>query len=116
VQKLTYHDKASNTKNFKNKIIEEETDRKCWLCKQHEDIIDHIISGCPILARNECLTRHDNVCVHLRCLVYKALGIERTDKWYAHTNQYVKMKTLQCFGIKGYTETEKLKVIGQIDN
>jgi len=66
------------------------------------------------LAKNDYLMRHDKVRAHLHYSVYKALGIERTDKWYAHTNQYVKMKTLQCFGMKGYKETEKLQLIGQI--
>ena len=30
----------------------------------HADIIDHIISACPILATEEYIQRHDRVCVH----------------------------------------------------
>jgi hypothetical protein len=49
------------------------------LCKQHEETIDHLTSGSPILAKNECLMRHDNVCAHLRYSICKALGIEMTN-------------------------------------
>ena len=33
-------DQAISTNYFKNKILKEETDSKCQLCKQHEEIID----------------------------------------------------------------------------
>jgi len=28
--------------------------------------------------------RHDKICTHLHYSIYKALGIETTDKWYTH--------------------------------
>ena len=46
--------------------------------------IDHLTSGCPILAKNEYLMRHDKECTHLHYSICKALGIETTDKWYTH--------------------------------
>jgi hypothetical protein len=46
-------DQAISTNYFKNKIVKEETDSKYRLCKQHEEIIDHLNSGCSILAKNE---------------------------------------------------------------
>ena len=57
---------------------------KCRLCKQHEKTIDHLTSGCPILVKSEYLTKHDKVSTHLHFSIYKALGIETTDKWYTH--------------------------------
>ena len=68
-----------STNCFKNKILKEETESKCRLCKQYETI-DHLTSGCPFLAKNEYLMRHDKVCSHLHYSIYKALGIETTDK------------------------------------
>jgi len=59
-------DQAISTNYFKNKILKEETESKCRLCKQHEETIDHLTSRCPILAKNEYLMRHDKVCTHLR--------------------------------------------------
>jgi len=37
-------DQAISTNYFKNK-----TDSKCQLCRQHEETIDHLTSGCAIL-------------------------------------------------------------------
>jgi hypothetical protein len=47
--------------------------------------IDYLTSGCPILAKNEYLMRHDIVCAHLHYSICRALGIETTDKWYTNT-------------------------------
>jgi len=64
--------------------LKEEIESKCWLCKQHEETIDHLTSGCPILAKNEYLMRQDKVCTHFHYSICKALSIETTDKWYTH--------------------------------
>jgi hypothetical protein len=74
-------DQAISTNYFKNKFLKEETESKCRLCKQHEETIDHLTSGCAILAKNEYLMRHDKVCSHLHYLICKALGPETTAKW-----------------------------------
>jgi hypothetical protein len=67
-----------------NKILKKEMESKCRLCKQHEETIDHLTSGCPILAKNEYLMRHDKVCTHLHYSICKALGTEIANKWYTH--------------------------------
>jgi len=109
-------DKEISTNSFKNKILKEEIESKLRLCKQHEETIDHLTSGCPILAKNEYLMRYDKVCTHLHYSICKALGTETTDKWYTHMPKpvCVKREMSQCCGIKQYTQTEKLQQIGQI--
>ena len=77
-------DQAIITNYFKNKILKQEIESKFRLCKQHEETIDHLTSGCPILAKNEYLMRHDKVRTHLHYSICNALGIETTDKWYTH--------------------------------
>ena len=66
-------DQAISKNYFKNKILKEEIESKCRLCKQHEETIDHLTSGCPILAKNEYLRRHDKVCTHLHYSKCKTL-------------------------------------------
>ena len=44
--------------------MKEEIDSKCWLCEQHEETVDHLTSGCLILAKNEYVMRHDKVFAH----------------------------------------------------
>jgi len=75
---------AISTNYFKNKILKQETESKCRLCKQHEETIDHLTSGCPVLVKNKYLMRHDKVCTHLHYSICKALGTGTTDKWYTH--------------------------------
>ena len=67
-------DQAISTNYFRKKILQEEIESKCRLCKQHEETIDHLTSACPILAKNEYLMRHDIACTHLHYSICKALG------------------------------------------
>jgi hypothetical protein len=64
--------------------LKEEIESKCWSRKQHEETIDHLTSGFPILAKNEYLMRQDKICTHLHYSICKALDIATTDKWYTH--------------------------------
>ena len=84
-------DQAISTNYFKNKILKKEIESKCRLCKQHEETIDHLTSGCPILAKNEYLMRHDKVCTHLHYSICKALGIEENFD-IQHKNEKEKLK------------------------
>jgi hypothetical protein len=38
---------------FKNIIFKGESDSKCQLCKQHEETVFCLISGCPIVIKKE---------------------------------------------------------------
>jgi hypothetical protein len=81
---MTARDQAVSTNYFKRKILKEETESRCRLCKEYEEIIDHLTSVCPILAKNEYVIRHDRVCTHPYYSVRKTLDIEKTDNWYSH--------------------------------
>jgi len=77
---VAIQDQAIGTNYFKKKILKEEIESKCRLCKQHEETINNLNTGCPILAKNEYLMKHDKICTHLHYSICKALGIETTDK------------------------------------
>jgi hypothetical protein len=77
-------DQAISTKYFKRKILKEEIECRFRLCKEYEETIDHLTSGCPILTKNEYVMRHDSVCTHLHYSIFKTLGIETTENWYSH--------------------------------
>ena len=51
-------DQRFNTNDFKNTILKKEIDNKCRLCQRHEETIDRLTSGCPILAKNDYLMTH----------------------------------------------------------
>ena len=46
-------DQALQTKYCATKILSTEIDSKCRLCQQFDETIDHIISTCPILAKEQ---------------------------------------------------------------
>jgi hypothetical protein len=71
---------------IKTNVLNEETDSKCQLYNEHGEAIDHLTTGCPIVANNEYLMRHDKVCAHLHCSICRTLGNEMRDKWHTHTH------------------------------
>jgi len=83
-----------------------EIQSKCWLCKEYEETIDHLTSGCPILTKNEYIIRHDKVCTHLHYSTWKKLGIETTENCYSHEV----MTVLWNGGVQG----ERFWAIGQL--
>ena len=54
-------DQSLPTRNFQAKILENGADPKCRICDKHIETIDHLASGCPILAPTEYLNRHDRL-------------------------------------------------------
>ena len=52
-------DKALLTKYHAAKILNTETGSKCRLFQQFDETIYHIISACPILAKEQYTKRHD---------------------------------------------------------
>ena len=47
------------------KILNTETDSKWRLYQKFDETIDHVISACPILAKEQYIKRHDRMCAQL---------------------------------------------------
>jgi adenosylcobinamide amidohydrolase len=78
-------DQALQTKYYATKILNTETDNTCRLCKQFDETIEHIISACPILAKEQYIKRHDRVCAQLHFNICKETGVKLDKKhWYEH--------------------------------
>jgi hypothetical protein len=58
---MAAQDQVISTNYFRTKILKREIESRCRICKEYEEIIDHLISGCPTLVKNECIIRHDEV-------------------------------------------------------
>ena len=67
-------DQTLKTKYYATKILNTQTDSKCSLCQQSDETIDHIISACPILAKEQYKKRHDRVCAQLHFNMCKETG------------------------------------------
>jgi hypothetical protein len=69
-------DQALHTKYYATQILNTETDRQCRLCQQFDETIDHIISACPILAKEQYTKRHDRVTAQLHFNICKETGVQ----------------------------------------
>ena len=56
-------DQALQMKYYATKIFSTETDSKCRLCQKFDETIDHIISACTILAKEQYTKKDMIVCV-----------------------------------------------------
>ena len=61
-----------------------EIDASCRYCGQYQETIDHLVAGCPTLAINEYLMRHNKVAKYIHWKLCKHYQIEATEKWYNH--------------------------------
>jgi len=57
-------------------------------CQQLYDTVEHIISACPILAKEQCIKRHDRMCAQLHFNICKEIGVKLDNEhWYDHIPQ-----------------------------
>jgi hypothetical protein len=72
------------TRAYHHKIIKDGTDPKCRMCNQYEETIDHIVSGCPTLAKTEYIQRHDRAAKYIHWKICQHFKLPTADKWYEH--------------------------------
>jgi 3'-phosphoadenosine 5'-phosphosulfate sulfotransferase len=78
-------DQALQTEYYATKILNTDRDSKCRLCQQFDETIEHIISACPILAKEQYIKTHDRVCAQLQFNICKETGVKLDKKhWYEH--------------------------------
>jgi hypothetical protein len=61
------------------------TDRnsKSRLCQKFYETVEHIISACPILVKEQCIKRHDRVCAELHFHICNEIGVKLdNEQWY----------------------------------
>ena len=82
-------DQTLQTKYYATKILNTKTDSKCRFCQQVDETIDHIISACPILAKEQYIKRH-RVSAQLHFNICKVTGAQLYKKhWYEHVPKSV---------------------------
>ena len=56
----------------------------CRICGKSEESIDHIVSGCPVLAKTEHIYGHNNTAADIHWKICRGYDIDTTEKWYEH--------------------------------
>ena len=64
-------------------------DPRCCICTQYVETIEHLIFGCPTLAPNEYLNRHNTVAQYLHWKICKDYGAPHPENWYEHQQESV---------------------------
>ena len=82
---IAAQDQSLMTKQYQSEIIKNGANPKCRLCNEYNETIDHIVSGCPVLAKLEFMQRHDQAASYMHWKVCKAFvqrinGIITTQK------------------------------------
>jgi len=81
---------AVQTKCYTTNVLNTETDSKSRLCQQFHETIDHVISACPILAKEQNIKRHDRVCAQLHFNICKETGVQLDIiHWFEHVPKSV---------------------------
>ena len=78
----------------------------CRICGQFQETIDHIVAGCPQLAKAEYLHRHNKAATYLNWNICNEMNIDTNEKWCKHEPQTVTEKdTITIF--LGYANTDR---------
>jgi hypothetical protein len=88
---IAIQDKIIMTKNYRKHIIKDSTvEDKCRKCHMRGETIEHIYSGCPLLAQTDYLHRHNQVAniVHQK-LALKYKLIDKYTGYYKYVPQTV---------------------------
>ena len=81
---IAAQDQTLPTRWYQHNIIKAGTDPLCKVCGQYDETIDHILSGCPELAKAEYIYRHNKVAKYIHWKICKFYNIETNEKWYEH--------------------------------
>lgn len=77
-------DQAFTTNAIKYRVHKTTDDPKCRLCRDKDETIDHLVSGCSKIAQTEYKKRHDNVASMIHWNICKNIGAPVKKNWYNH--------------------------------
>ena len=82
---LAAQDQSLSTRNYEANILKNGSNPNCRFCNKHVETVDHLVSGCPVLAPNEYLKRHDRVGQYLHWCICHHFGIDvEAGSWWEH--------------------------------
>ena len=82
---IVAQDQRLPTRWYQYNILKKpDVDPKCRLCGRFDETIDHLVSGCPELAKTNYIHRHNKAAAHMHWAICKEFGIEVKEQWYEH--------------------------------
>ena len=77
------------TKSYFARIVRDDTSTLYRICHKHEETVDHIISGCPEVAKTDYLEKHNKAAAYIHCKACQHYSIEVPQRWYEHKPETV---------------------------
>lgn len=77
-------EQALPTNHVRRNIWGDTCSGKCRLCKEQDETVSHIISGCKMLAGTQYLHRHNQVAKYIHWNILRDNGINTTERWLDH--------------------------------
>lgn len=77
-------DQSLNTRAYRHRIVKDSPSPLCRICNKFEETVDHVISGCPELAKTDYMERHNRIAKYLHWLICRSHGLKVPNKWYEH--------------------------------
>ena len=88
---IVAHDLALQTKYYAKNILQTESSSKCRLYKKFDETVEYIISPCPVLAKEQHISRHDRACDQLHLNICKETEVKLANEhWYDHVTKLFK--------------------------
>ena len=69
---IAAQDQAIKINYYRRNILNDGTDPMCRICGQYQETIDHIVAGCPELAKTEYVHRRDKAASYLHWNICRA--------------------------------------------
>ena len=77
-------DQSIKMKNYITKIMKTGNDSNCRFCGKYQETVDHLVAGCPVLAKREYLVRHNKVASYMHWKICQHYGLPTSKEWYKH--------------------------------
>ena len=81
---IAAQDKSLATRLYHHRSIKDGTNSLCRLCNKFVERINHILTGCPELAKTEYIKRHNNTAAYMHWKISRYFNIKTSEKWYDH--------------------------------
>ena len=81
---IAAQDQSLPTRNFQANILESSVNPKYRVCGKHTETIDHLVSGCPMLAPTEYLNWHDRLGQYIHWRLCKNFCLPHERNWWEH--------------------------------
>ena len=87
---LAAQDQSLKTRNYIKYVMKKEENPNCRYCNKEKETVDHLVSGCSLLAIKEYIDRHNRVATYVHWMLCRHYKFETPKQWYKHeVNQVV---------------------------